>query len=180
MNIKLVKVSKEYQAQIEDMLKEWRAYNDSHPDANTSPFGIFHEYDNFDEYIHHLIDIGEHYNEYNSKYVPASTFFAYDEDRDVMVGAANIRHYLNDKLLVGGGHIGDGVRPSERRKGYGTIIVKLALEECKKLGIDRVMMACDKSNDASRKTIVNNGGVYDCDITEDDGNIIERYWIDLK
>ena len=54
----------------------------------------------------------------------------------IFVGAINIRHYLSEKLLLDGGHIGDGVRPSERRKGYATEIIRLGLEECKKLGIN--------------------------------------------
>ena len=49
--------------------------------------------------------------------MPASTFFAYDRERDILVGAVDIRHSLNEALLLDGGHIGDGVRPSERRKG---------------------------------------------------------------
>ena len=57
-----------------------------------------------------------------------------------MVGAINIRHKLNDYLLNYGGHIGDGVRPSERKKGYATKIIGLALKECQKLNIDKVLL----------------------------------------
>ena len=39
----------------------------------------------------------------------------------------NIRHYLNGYLLREGGHIGDGIRPSERRKGYAAAMIRLAL-----------------------------------------------------
>lgn len=178
-NIKLVKASKEYQTQIEEMLLEWKKYNKENPEANTSPWAIFQNYKTFDEYLYYLNEAPKYYDQNGSGLVPDSTFFALDIDRNIMVGAVNIRHYLNERLLNCGGHIGDGVRPSERRKGYGTIIIKLALEECKKLGIDKVMMSCDKDNKASRKTIVNNGGIYDCDLTEEDGNIIERYWINV-
>ena len=64
--------------------------------------------------------------------VPHSTFFCLDERRNIIVGAVNIRHYLNEHLLLHGGHIGDGIRPSERRKGYAVQMIGLALEECKK------------------------------------------------
>ena len=178
-NIKLVKASKEYQVQIEEMLLEWKKYNNEHPDANTSPWAIFQNYNSFDQYLYLLNEAPKYYEQNGSSLVPDSTFFALDEDRNIMVGAINIRHYLNERLLNRGGHIGDGVRPSERRKGYGTIIVKLALEECKKLGINKVMMSCDKDNEGSRRTIIKNGGIYDCDLVEDDGSIIERYWIKL-
>ncbi len=96
------------------------------------------------------------------------------------MGAVNIRHYLNDYLLQYGGHIGDGIRPSERRKGYATKMVGLALEECKKLGINRVLMVCDKDNIGSAKSIVYNGGVLENEFADEDGTIEQRYWIDLR
>lgn len=66
--------------------------------------------------------------------VPSSVFFCLDEDRDIFLVAVDIRHYLNDYLLFAGGHIGDGVRPSERRKGIAARMIALALDECKKIG----------------------------------------------
>lgn len=95
-----------------------------------------------------------------------------------MVGAVNIRHYLSEALLKNGGHIGDGVRPSERRKGIVTKMIGLALKECRRLGIENVLMVCSKDNIGSAKSIVNNGGVLENEI-EVDGNIEQRYWIKL-
>ena len=102
-----------------------------------------------------------------------------DNDRDRLLGAVNIRHYLSDALLKEGGHIGDGIRPSERRRGYGTEIVRLALIECRKLGITKVLMTCDKDNVASAKTIIKNGGVLENEFVNSEGNIEQRYWIAL-
>ena len=96
----------------------------------------------------------------------------------MIVGAVNIRHYLNESLLLNGGHIGDGVRPSERRKGIATGMISLALEECRKLGIEKVLMVCDKDNIGSAKSIVNNGGVLENEIVVD-GVVEQRYWIDI-
>ena len=76
------------------------------------------------------------------------------------------------------GHIGDGVRPSLRGRGIGTKMVGLALEECRKLGITRVLMVCDSDNSASARVITRNGGVMENEI-EVDGFPIQRYWIDL-
>jgi len=95
------------------------------------------------------------------------------------VGAVNIRHYLNEVLLQKGGHIGDGVRPSERRKGIATRMISLALDECKKLCIDRVLMVCNKDNIGSAKSIMNNGGILENEIVSD-GTVLQRYWIDLE
>ncbi len=111
--------------------------------------------------------------------VPDSTFFCLDEERNIFVGAVSIRHYLNDSLLLSGGHIGDGVRPSERRKGIATQMIKLALDEYKKLGIEKVLMTCNKENIGSAKSIKNNGGILENEI-DIDGAIHQRYWISIK
>jgi predicted acetyltransferase len=102
-----------------------------------------------------------------------------DQERDIFVGAVNIRHYLNDALLLNGGHIGDGVLPSERRKGVATQMIALALEECRKLGISKVLMVCNKENIGSAKSIQKNGGVLENEIVVD-GITEQRYWIHLQ
>lgn len=174
MNIKLVQLEEKYQKQCVEMLEEWTKYNNTHPNANHSPWAIFQEdCHDFSKYLKAINS-----TEVKEGYVPSTTYFTYDEDRDVFVGAVNIRHYLNEILLRQGGHIGDGVRPGERGKGYGTKQIALALEKCKELGIDKVLIVCDKTNIGSMKTIVNNGGILENEI-EVDGNIEQRYWINL-
>jgi len=107
--------------------------------------------------------------------VPASTYFVFVNGK--IVGNIQIRHSLNESLLQNGGHIGYGVRPSERRKGYATKTLALALEKCRALGIDKVLVTCNKDNIASAKTILKNGGVLENEFTEENGNIVQRYWI---
>ena len=85
---------------------------------------------------------------------------------------------MNEALLLNGGHIGDGIRPSERRKGIATKMISLALDECRKLGIQKVLMVCDKDNVGSAKSIRNNGGVLENEIIVD-GVVEQRYWIEL-
>ena len=174
MTLKLVKASYEHQEQIVDMLKEWIAYNNDHPEANTSPWSIFkNDYHDFDSYINNI-----DYKKSKEGKVPSSTFFCLDEERNIMVGAINIRHYLNDHLLKYGGHIGDGIRPSERRKGYATKMIALGLVECKKLGIDRVLLVCDKDNIGSKRSIIKNGGILENEVWEND-SVKQRYWINF-
>ncbi len=169
MNLRLIKASENYERQIKDMLEEWYATGEK-----IVPYAIRRvDYHDFKYYIDKLEVKNPPEN-----YVTDSTFFCIDEDRNIVVGAVNIRHYLNEQLLLDGGHIGDGVRPSERGKGIGTQMISLALEECKKLGIYHVLMVCDKDNIASAKSIINNGGVLENE-TEADGEIQQRYWIDL-
>ena len=174
MNIKLIKGSCEYKTQIIDMLEEWTDFN-SKNETNRSPWVIFKNgYDDFDYYLNSLET-----KEPKDGLVPDSTFFCLDMERNIIVGAVNIRHYLNDHLLAHGGHIGDGIRPSERRKGYATQMIGLALDECKKLGIKKVLMVCDKDNVGSVKSIINNGGILETERMEN-GKTEQRYWIDLE
>ena len=101
--------------------------------------------------------------------------------RNRLLGAVNIRHYLNDSLLYSGGHIGDGIRPSERRKGYAVLMLKTVLPKCRELGIGKVLITCVSGNEGSKRTILKNGGVYESAVYEpDDGVDLERYWIDLS
>ena len=171
MNIKLVKLSRAYQKQLDDMMEEWLAV-----EQDFSPWAIRkNDYRDFDYYLENL----ERKVEQDGR-VPDSVFFCLDVDLDIFVGAVNIRHYLNESLLFTGGHIGDGIRPSERRKGYATAMIGLALEECKKLGIHRVLMTCDKDNIGSAKSILNNGGVLENEVVNEDGVLEQRYWISLS
>lgn len=169
MNIKLVKLSPEYKEQLFDMMDEWLSV-----EQNFSPYVIRRlDYHDFDYYLEHL----EFKVETDGR-VPDSTYFCLDTDRNIFVGAINIRHYLNESLLFDGGHIGDGIRPSERRKGYATAMIGLGLEECRRLGIDKVLMVCDKDNIGSAKSIINNGGVLENEMISD-GVLQQRYWIKL-
>ena len=88
---------------------------------------------------------------------------------------------LNEFLEMFGGHIGYSVAPSERRKGYATQMLKEALSVCKDLGIRKVLITCIKDNEGSRRTILNNGGMYESTVYEPDENVfLERYWIELS
>ena len=174
MKVRLIKLTKEYQKQLNEMLDEWKADIEANH-TNRSPYAIFkNDHHDFDYYLEHL----EHKVEENGR-VPDSVFFLLDEERNILLGAVNIRHYLNEGLLFDGGHIGDGIRPSERRKGFATEMIRLALIECKKLGINRVLMVCDKTNIGSAKSIIRNGGVLENEIIDSDGEVAQRYWIDL-
>jgi predicted acetyltransferase len=96
------------------------------------------------------------------------------------IGMADIRHELSDFLLNVGGHIGYDIRPSKRRQGYGSLILKLGLQKAQELGLRNILVTCDLDNEGSRRIIEKNGGRLE--------NILDRgpkmtkkrrYWIDL-
>lgn len=174
MALKLIKLTREYEKQLVEMIDEWKRDQDENH-TNHSPWAIFkNDCHDFEYYLENL----EQKTEQDGR-VPDSVFFLFDEERNRLLGAVNIRHYLNDYLFREGGHIGDGIRPSERRKGYATEMIRLALIECRKLGIDRVLMTCDKENIGSAKSIVRNGGVLENEFVNSDGETEQRYWITL-
>lgn len=108
-------------------------------------------------------------------FVPHATYWLVDETNQIL-GVINIRLRLNDKLLQRGGHIGYGIHPGERQKGYATRMLQLALEKARTLGIEKALLTCDKQNIASAKVIMNNGGILDCEAVVD-GVLIQRYWV---
>ena len=175
MNVKLIKLTKDYYEQLKEMIDEWKL-DQIKNNTNHSPWAIFkNDYHDFDCYLKNL-----EIKEAKDGKVPDSVFFLLDIDTNRLIGAVNIRHYLNDYLLKYAGHIGDGIRPSERNKGYGKKMIALALAECKKLSISKVLMVCDKDNVASAKTIINNGGVLENEFVDENGRIEQRYWIEIK
>ncbi|GAB3811706.1 GNAT family N-acetyltransferase [Tessaracoccus terricola] len=102
-------------------------------------------------------------------------------DADEVVGFVSIRHELNDWLRRFGGHIGYSVRPSRRRRGYARAGLALALERCRELGLERVLVTCDDDNVGSYRTIEGAGGVLEdvVDGEEPGDPRLRRYWIEL-
>ena len=110
-------------------------------------------------------------------FVPHSTFWLVNRDNKIL-GVVNIRHSLTDSLRKDGGHIGYGIRPLERRMGYATKILKLALNEAKILGISQALVTCDKDNIGSKKTILKNNGIFNQENIVD-GGIKLSFWIEI-
>ena len=110
-------------------------------------------------------------------FVKASLYFLMDGER--ILGAIDIRHSLNEYLLGVGGHIGYGVRPSERGKGYAALMLSLALPLAKELGLNRILITCNKGNLASERTIRRNGGILENEL-EDGDEIVLRFWISAE
>ena len=83
-------------------------------------------------------------------------------------------------MLRFGGHIGYGIRPTERRKGYNKINLYLGIVEAKKVGLEKVMLDCDVNNIGSDKTLKALGGVLErTEIDPSDGILTNVYWFNV-
>ena len=110
-------------------------------------------------------------------HVPSSYYWLLDNSE--FIGETTIRHKLTKALLKEGGHIGYGIRPTKRKKGYGIKILALALQKAKKLGIRKVLVTCGDDNFGSWKIIEANGGVLQ-DKIRHKGKLVRRYWITIE
>ena len=131
-----------------------------------------------DDYIEGLEYIQNFNKNLPPHLVPQSVYFLIDENEEKLLGIIKIRHSLNEAILKRGGHIGYAIVPSERRKGYATKLLGLALKKCRELGIKKVLVTCDKNNIGSSKTITRNGGILENEYIEADGTVVQRFWIE--
>ena len=112
---------------------------------------------------------------------PGKTFLLIRENDNKIVGTINLRWNLNEALLRHGGHIGYGIRPTERRKGYNKLNLYMVLKEAQKMGIERVMLTCDIDNLGSDKTIKALGGIFERNEIDDSNNkTLNVYWINVN
>ncbi|ERJ11359.1 GNAT family N-acetyltransferase [Haloplasma contractile] len=170
--IKLIKPTLRLKEEFLDMVQDFKN-NSERPSPSTLNF----DKDTISQMIQILDD--------NSKgigmkkgHVENTTYWLVRNNR--VIGGVNIRHRLNDYLLKYDGHLGGGIRPSDRNKGYATKMLALALAKTREMGMDKVLITCNKGNIASEKTIIKNGGVFESEETEDNGNVVRRFWIMLK
>jgi predicted acetyltransferase len=126
-------------------------------------------YDMFPDYLEGHYKMGKGIG-LKQEHVPQTMYWLYINDKPVGIG--KLRHYLNDSLLLIGGHIGYTIIPSQRGNGYGNIILAELLKKAKEIGVNKTLLTCNEDNIASRRVIERNGGVLE--------NIVERkcrYWI---
>ena len=175
VHLTLATPSKKYKTTYLEYIKEVFA-----EDEEVVPFVLNTPTDNFDSLISELDGYTRGKN-MQPGFVPHTTFWLIEntiEGLSEVVGCTNIRHDLTAKLRLEGGHIGYGIRPSCRGKGYGTEILKLALIEASNLGHKKVLVTCDKDNIRSARVIQRNGGELDSEVFNEEKKVtFQRYWI---
>ena len=160
--------------QYEDYRREFLEYGDSMDGA-----GPMRRYERAEDWLAHVRSY-ESAETLPEGRVLATQYMLVRESDGKLLGMLQLRHYLNEYLRLYAGHIGYSVRPSERRRGYAKRMLAMGLDEARALGLERVMISCVVGNEGSRRTILANGGVFDSTIRdEEDGEMLERYWITL-
>ena len=109
-------------------------------------------------------------------WVPQTTFWLV-RDAQRILGCSRLRHRLTSFLAEHGGHIGYDVRPSERRKGYGTRLLQLTLAEARSVGLTKVLITADETNVPSWRIIERNGGQCEPRGVRREADAVRRYWI---
>lgn len=171
-SLRLINPTDSLENEYLDMILEWRQ-----SDEELIPWSLNLETTNFYKMTDNL-------NGYNNGiglpdgFVEFSTYWLVNKNNRIL-GAIEIRHKLNDLLLFRGGHIGYGIRPTERMKGYAGLMLSLGLKKCQVMGMSKILITCLKNNIGSVKTIIKNQGILESEDI-DNGKIFQRYWIDLN
>lgn len=123
------------------------------PGASNDAYGL--SYNDFKEYIKKLIK--DENRKLDNEGTPVIMYIMYVDNYPV--GDIGIRTKINKFYEKHSGNIFYKIRPSERNKGYGSKMLKLALIESKKLGFNEVKLQCNVLNFGSQKVIENNNGI---------------------
>jgi predicted acetyltransferase len=168
----LVTPSMEHNAAYNEMLLEFEKVGERISPGALKPRGM-----DYASWLRNL-EIYKNRETCPSHFATSETYFLVNKYNKIF-GAISIRHELNEELRKFGGHIGYGMLPTKRRRGYAKVMLKMALQKCENLGIKQVLITCNKDNIASAKTIIANGGALENELMEDNGNIVQRYWVEV-
>ena len=135
----------------------------------------------YEEWLNNSFNMREKEYAYGKNLVPAYTYFLIRENDNKLIGMIDLRLELNEYLRNYGGHIGYGIRPTERRKGYNKINLYLCLLEAQKHGLEKVLITCADYNEGSRKTILSLDGEFEKNtFDERENENMELYWINVN
>ncbi len=163
-------LNKEDKTKLLDMIDEINNF-----DGNFEGLTNISKIINYDMFLENL-EKNKHQELIKHEYSPQTTFGVFDDGK--LVGGFNLRHTIKGNLINYGGNIGYLVKPSERKKSYGTIVLSLAIEKAKEIGLQKVLVSCRDDNIASTNVIEKNGGIYENNYYDEElKQTYKRYWI---
>ena len=175
--MKLVFPTRAYEEKAKEFIAEF--YECGSEIAGSGSLDRYLKESTYDEWLVKLFSYIDIANVPEGK-IPGLTYFFVREDDDRIIGMINIRLALNDFLRNEAGHIGYCIRPTERRKGYGTELLRAGIAVCRRVDMKKIIVTCDKINLGSAGVIRNCGGVLEAELySEAFGGQIQRYTIDL-
>jgi predicted acetyltransferase len=160
--------------------KDGKAYINELRSSNSKFNGCddLEKFEDYREWVDRVVDWNKGVN-LPDDYAQAITYFVVRAKDNKLIGMVNIRYGVTEENVKRGvGHIGSGVRPTERGKGYGTEILKICLEECKKYNLPEIHLNVKKDNIGAIRTIEKNKGKLNKSIVMDNGEILLNYIIE--
>lgn len=171
MALQLKKLDIDMKGALDDFIADWK-------DEEIIPSTLQKYTGDIDEFLAHLDTLE---NDPPRLMVPGTLLFLTEGEE--IIGAYEIRHFLNSGLMKYGGHIGYGVAPKHRGNGYAAKMIEMSMPLLKQLQLDKVLLCCVSDNVASARSILNAGGVLENEveiIRNNQPKIGQRYWIDVK
>lgn len=177
MTLHLAKPDLYFFDQYNDMMREWQ-------DSGTqiAPWFLnepFESLEAFAQFIRMLDDCEN--GILDKKYCSTTSYFVVN-DEGRLIGATSLRHYLTIDGFNTWGHIGYGIRPSERRKGCATEILRMMLAEAKSRKLYKALIGAHSSNVGSCRVIEKCGSILENIVPDpnEPEKFINRYWIALR
>lgn len=164
-DIKLVQPDRRFQS-------SYRRYIEELGDEERYPFPMDFDHSDFAQLLARLDEFRNGVN-IPEGFVPSTTCWLVQGNE--LLGVSSLRHHLNERIRHVGGHIGLGIRPSQRGRGLGSLLLQLTIAEAVSKGITDIHVHCYKHNVPSARMIVANGGVLDSELTLDSGELVQRY-----
>ena len=171
--MKLVNPKVKYKASYLELVKAAKANGDINEMGNA-----YQENETFDEMIKRL-KARTHGKNIAKLDVPSSMKWIIEKGE--VVGTIDLRHILNKSYFERLGHVAYYIHPQKRNRGYATKALSLAIKWYKKRPINKILITCYSDNEASKKVILNNGGVFKKVTPDKQSNkIINRYLININ